>query len=87
MRKLCPRCGGRGEYLGIGMTMTDCDLCDNGECPTTTTPTPIKNKAPSLDKIDRRSKLYKKTIDDIMKSNPGLSKKEAVALFEEIYTK
>lgn len=80
MTELCCRCQGSGMYLGNGMIMTECNLCGDNAQETKISP-------PSLDKIDRRSKSYKKTIDDLMGLNPKLSRDEAVKLFDETYEK
>jgi hypothetical protein len=80
MNDVCYRCQGNGTYLGNGMMITDCELCgDNAQ--------ESKILPPSLDKIDRRSKSYKKTIDDLMELNPKLSRDDAVKLFDETYEK
>lgn len=73
--KVCERCGGTGRFMGQGFMMQDCTLCEEDNI----------IKAPELDKIDRRSKSYKTAIDDIMKSDPKLSKKEATKLFDKAY--
>ena len=74
--KLCIRCGGTGRYLGNGMMMTDCKLCDDkGEA------------APSVEKIDRKSGSYQKAIKDIMAINPTISRAEAVKMFDKAYDK
>ena len=79
MTDLCYRCQGSGMYLGNGMIMTECNLC-NGH-------SPQKVSAPTLDKVDRRSKSYKKTIDDLMDLNPELSREDVVKLFDETFDK
>ncbi len=80
MAELCCRCQGSGMYLGNGMIMTECNICGDF--------TPEKKTAPvTLDKVDRRSKSYKKTIDDLMGLNPKLSREDAVKLFDETYEK
>jgi hypothetical protein len=67
-------------YLGNGMIMTECNICGDNAPITKVSP-------PSLDKIDRRSKSYKKTIDDLMELNKKLSREDAVKLFDETYEK
>jgi hypothetical protein len=79
MEKLCIRCNGNGKYLGNGMMMTNCELCEN-------TRNNDSIKAPELDKIDRRSKDYRDAINDIMKES-NLSRKEATQIFEEAYVR
>ena len=74
---LCYRCGGTGKYLGNGMMMTNCTLCDeDGK--------PIKVSQP---KIDRKSSSYQKAIKDIMAINPTISRDEAVKMFDKAYHK
>ena len=75
---LCIRCGGTGKYLGNGMMMTDCTLCDedNEVVKPQTTP-----------KIDRKSKSYQSAIKDIMAINPTISRAEAVKMFDKAYDK
>ena len=80
MTEICYRCQGNGKYLGNGMMMKDCDLCGDNA--------PAAKVSPvTLDKVDRRSKSYKKTIDDLMELNPKLSREDAVKLFDETYEK
>lgn len=79
MMEKCYRCGGSGRYMGNGMMMTDCTLCDGSEAP--------KIEAPPIDKINRNSKSYQKAIKDIMALNPDMSRKEAVKMFDEAYVK
>jgi hypothetical protein len=74
---LCYRCGGTGRYLGNGMMMTDCTLCDD-------TGNLIKESQP---KIDRHSSSYKKAIKEIMALNPSITKDEAVKMFDKAYNK
>lgn len=76
MKPVCIRCQGKGSYLGLGMIVTECNLCNNDEPET-----------PSLDKIDRNSKSYKKAVKDIMNLNPEITHKEAVKIFDEAYVK
>lgn len=73
---LCYRCGGTGRYLGNGMMMTDCRICDEGKI--------IDKPAP---KIDRKSKSYQNAIKEIMAINPTLSRSEAVKMFDKAYDK
>lgn len=73
---LCHRCGGTGKYLGNGMMMTDCTLCDDGKVIAKTSP-----------KIDRKSKSYQTAIKDIMAINPTISRAEAVKMFDKAYDK
>ena len=75
---LCKRCNGEGRYLGNGFMMTDCTFCSEEE---------QTNEAPSLDKINRKSKSYQKAIKDIMAINPDISRQEAVKMFDEAYVK
>jgi len=78
---LCIRCGGSGKYLGNGMMMTDCNLCDedNNEV--------SENKPKITPKIDRKSKSYQAAIKDIMALNPTITRPEAVKMFDEAYHK
>ncbi len=87
--RTCIRCSGTGRYLGNGMMMADCTLCDeNGEVPSLIAANPkmavcnVKNV-----KLDRRSVAYKQAIDDIMASNNTLSRADAVKLFDDAYNK
>ncbi len=75
--KLCVRCSGTGRYFGNGMMMTDCELCNGDE--------PEQSKVKPT--VDRKSKSYQTAIKDIMTSNPTLTRKEAVKLFDEAYHK
>jgi len=75
---LCIRCGGSGKYLGNGMMMTDCNLCDDVNEPI---------EVPSVAKIDRKSKSYQKAIKDIMALNPTITRPEAVKMFDKAYDK
>lgn len=82
---LCYRCGGTGKYLGNGMIMADC------KCDQYMKPSPLDNgievhkAAISNAVVDRRSKSYKKAINDIMSLNPDISKQDAVKMFDEAY--
>ena len=78
MTKLCIRCNGSGTYMGNGMMMTNCELCANNST------SPTEYSAPSLDKIDRRSKDYRDAINDLMKQS-NVSRTEATRMFEEAY--
>ena len=74
---LCHRCGGTGKYLGNGMMMTRCTLCDPN------------NKIVKIEEpvIDRKSSSYKQAIKDIMSINPTISRADAVILFDTAYKK
>ena len=74
----CVRCQGKGSYLGQGFMMTDCDCYFEED---------EKQKPLPLNKIDRRSKSYKKAIQDIMNIHPNISLKEATKMFDESYQK
>jgi hypothetical protein len=78
---LCYRCGGTGKYLGNGMIMTHCDLCDENKKINI-----IAKDLPKV-KVDRRSKSYIVAIEEIMSLNPGIDKAEAVKIFDEAYNK
>jgi|GEM_PF-3138502 hypothetical protein len=77
MADKCIRCGGSGMYMGNGMIMTECNLCQGDIHP-------VKKKFPPLEKIDRRSKSYNNAISDIM-STSNISRVEAVKVFDETY--
>jgi len=78
MKELCYRCGGSGKYLGNGMMLTECMLCDgDGKI--------NKIELPAIDKIDKRSKSYRKAIEDLQALHPKMSKDEVEDLFEETY--
>jgi len=79
MSKLCTRCNGTGEYLGIGMVLVDCNLCQNFSEPTSSTI--------PLDKVNRKSKAYNDTIKELMRQNAKLTRDDAVKLFNETYDK
>jgi len=75
---LCYRCGGSGKYMGNGMMLTDCTMCDdlndNGDTATLVAP-----------KVDRKSRSYRKAIADIMQLNPEITRIEAVKMFDDAY--
>lgn len=75
--KLCIRCNGTKRYLGNGMIMTDCDLCDDSSLGETVVAPPI----------DKRSSTYRAAIKDIMAINPKISKTEAEKIFDKEYHK
>jgi hypothetical protein len=76
---ICTKCYGTGEYLGNGFILTDCD-CDKESI--------SEDKSSiSLKDVDRRSKSYKKAIDDIMAINKDITREQAVKMFDEAYTK
>jgi len=56
--------------------MTECGLCSNQNA---------EIKAPTLDKINRNSKSYQQAIRDIMASNPDITRKEAIKMFDDAY--
>ena len=74
---LCYRCGGTKKYLGNGMMLTDCNVCNKKYEPIEV----------SISKIDRRSESYRKAIKDIMSLNPTLSRIDAVKMFDSAYDK
>ncbi len=78
MNEICIRCNGQGTYRGMGFMQTDCELCNDDYLP---------KAAPSLDKIDRRSKSYQKAINDIMAINKDISRDDAVKMFDDAYNK
>lgn len=67
----CNRCFGTGQYLGMGMILTDCD-CDE------------VMGTQSKPVLDRRSRAYKESIAKLM-SEANMSKSEAERLFAEQY--
>jgi hypothetical protein len=75
---LCYKCGGTGEYLGNGMIITNCNVCDNE---------PRKKKSVSNAPINRKSRSYQEAIKDIMAINPDISREEAVKMFDKAYNK
>jgi hypothetical protein len=78
----CTRCNGTGKYMGNGMIMANCYLCDDeGDMVETNA------VVSEIDQIDRKSESYKKAIKDIRAVNPGISKKEAVKMFNDAYQK
>ena len=82
---LCIRCGGTGRYLGNGMMMADCNLCDDGQyLPEKSEKSEKSEKNP---KINRKSASYKKAIKDIMLLNQEISRDEAVKMFDSAYNK
>ena len=80
MPAICIRCCGTGKYLGNGMMMTDCELCNNNYTMSNHKPIPI-------DKIDRKSDSYKAAIKEIMELNPKISRKDAIKMFNDAYVK
>jgi len=79
-QKLCYRCGGTGKYMGNGMIMTDCK-CEDLHHDVITS----KHVVNDLGVVDRRSKSYKKAIEDIMALNPNIGRDEAVKMFDDAY--
>lgn len=76
---LCPKCGGTGEYLGNGMIITNCEMCDDFS---------VKSASSKKDiPVDRKSKSYKKAIKEIMAINPDITHEEAVKMFDKAYNK
>ena len=72
--KKCIRCNGTGEYRGNGFMFTDCN-CNS-----------VINESPEVEpEIDRNSKYYKDAINKLMKLHKGMSRAEAIELFEETY--
>jgi hypothetical protein len=67
-------------YLGNGMIMTDCQLCAQDDN--------HYNKicAPTLDKIDRRSKEYRDAINEIMRTSE-CNRVKATQIFDKTYSK
>lgn len=86
---LCVRCSGNGKYMGLGFMMRDCELCTDiyGSSFKKKAPALASDSAPALDKINRKSKSYKTAITDIMVSNDGITREEAVKMFDEAYNK
>jgi DnaJ-class molecular chaperone len=82
MAELCYRCGGSGLYMGNGMIMTPCDKCNGKVLDKVITST----KQITLDKVDRRSKSYRDTINTIMQTQ-DINHDEAVQIFDETYNK
>jgi hypothetical protein len=78
---LCYRCGGTGKYLGNGMIMTHCNICNEDK------KVNIIAKEANNVKIDKRSKSYIKAIEDIMQLNPDINRREAAKMFDEAYNK
>lgn len=68
----CIRCNGTKKYLGTGYILTDCDLCLEKEA------VPVESK-PFL--LDKRSKSYRKAVEDIMRA-ANITKAEAEVMFE-----
>ena len=67
---LCRKCYGSGRVMGNGMIYQDCD-CE------TYIHKPV---------IDRRSKVYRESIDNIMKAS-DISRDEAVKIFDSEFEK
>lgn len=82
MSNLCIRCGGTGQYMGNGMMLVYCD-CDETE----NSMEMKQNKAPPLNRIDRRTEAYRNAISNLMKSYPKLTRHEAIKLFNDTYDK
>lgn len=77
MYKLCTRCYGTGSFFGQGMMPQNCNCEDIIH----------KKTDVCLKDIDVKSDSYKSAINDIMKLNPKMSKKEATKIFNETYDK
>ena len=72
---LCIKCGGTKKYLGNGMILSDCEPCTR------------KIDNTPLVSINRKSKSYLNAIKEIMEIHPGITKAEAVKLFEKTFAK
>jgi hypothetical protein len=84
---ICQRCGASKKYMGNGMVMMTCYLCDEqGRLLPVDAEHKIEDtKTPAA--LDRRSQSYKKAINDIMELHPLLSRDDAVKLFDKEYSK
>lgn len=82
----CSKCAGSGKILGNGMIISDCHICRGEGRIATSSTIEVHPKNESL-VIDRRSKHYKDAIDEIMKTNPEIDKKNAEKMFNKAYEK
>lgn len=82
----CGKCIGTGRFLGNGMQMIDCPDCD-GYGKISSSDAAIYNESSSIAPIDKRSKLYKDSIKEIMSTNPSIKRNDAEKLFDNAYAK
>ncbi len=75
----CNKCNSTGEYLGTGMMLVECDLCNAPEEEVSVI------KAPAVEKIDRTTASYKEAINSIMKMHPKMKRSDAIKLFDKTY--
>lgn len=81
----CLTCAGSGTLMASGFTTRTCPICDGyGKIDIEDSIEEIKRDKPV---IDKRSKAYKEAINDIMKVNPTLSRKDCESVFEKEYYK
>lgn len=73
----CIRCNDTKRYLGTGYIVIDCDACAHKEADKSLSDTSLDAKDVA---IDKRSRSYRKAIEDIM-SAANVSKMEAEAMF------
>jgi hypothetical protein len=84
---LCIRCCGTGRYLGNGMMMTNCTLCDEHGHMISSKEEKVAYKSAANSSLDKRTNSYKNAIKELMNTDQKLTKKEAEKLFENAYNK
>lgn len=77
----CLQCAGMGEVMGLGMIMIDCQSCDGFG--SVSQEIAIKDIVKDISYVDRRSKLYKDAINDIIKLHPDITRQDAIELFDK----
>jgi hypothetical protein len=87
----CTKCNATGQYLGNGMQMTDCEVCDGTGTVRLTDKFVgsilIDDPLNKLAAIDKRSRLYKDSIKEIMSTNSNMSRTDAERMFDKAYAK
>lgn len=81
----CITCAGTGTLMGSGFMNRECWVCDGiGKLDINMIKDDLADDKPKP-AIDKRSKAYKEAINDIMKVNPSLSRKDCESVFEKEY--
>ena len=76
---VCTKCYGTGEFFGQGMMLQKCK-CKEKKSIVHSISEP--KQSPRNIPIDRRSKIYRDAVADIMKIHPKITRHEAVEMFE-----
>lgn len=83
----CTKCAGMGHYMGNGMILTSCHVCDGiGLLPEAKNDDAPINVV-EMTFIDKRSKAYKDSIKDMLAANPSMTRDDAVKLFDNAYAR